>query len=239
MLLVAALLAGCASASAGDGGSAGPQSADRSVADFGPHGPGPEDRPDPALAGEPVPTLPPGDPGRVDAGGADESADHDHDDHGADRPVPSSALLDAETVSAVVGGSWAAAGVDTDAETCLVGALRAAPAVRSAVLASGDGRLAQAVGRYAAADAARAAVDATVERLAGCGFAPVGDPRIGERSQELTATGGTYARAVVVAAEGAVTVLAAGGSAAAEQAWPALADLSVGTLCAAGVHGCH
>jgi hypothetical protein len=43
----------------------------------------------------------------------------------------------------------------------------------------------------------------------------------------------------VIAAEGATVTLTGSGSAAAAGTWESLADLAMGGLCAAGVHGCH
>jgi hypothetical protein len=44
---------------------------------------------------------------------------------------------------------------------------------------------------------------------------------------------------MVLAVEGATVVLVGTGAPAAPAAWAALADLSLGTACSAGVHGCH
>jgi hypothetical protein len=83
-------------------------------------------------------------------------------------------------------------------------------------------------------------VAAEATRLAGCGFAADGDPRLGEASAQLTKDTGTGRQlALVLAAEGATVVLVGSGSAADQAVWPSLADVALGTACAAGVHGCH
>ncbi len=43
----------------------------------------------------------------------------------------------------------------------------------------------------------------------------------------------------MIAAEGVTMVLTGAGSAAAEGVWESLSDVAMGTLCAAGAHGCH
>lgn len=241
------LVGGCAAATADQG----PGSEPVASADFGPDGPGPSDTPDPALSGQPVPTLPPGDPG---TGTADETEDghdgedghHEDDEHGTVTDVPLAALLDAGTVGALAGGTWA-----TDAkgaEACLTGAPDGAAASRSAVLVSDDGRLVQSVSTWPgprAAGKAKVAVGALAAELVACGFTEAGDPRLGDASTALERTSGTDGaagtteRAVVIAAEGATMVLTGAGTAGAEGVWESLSDVAMGTLCAAGAHGCH
>ena len=227
------------------------QPAGATGADFGPDGPGPSDSPDPALTGQPVPTLPPGDPG-TDAPGTDDpdadddGADHDSEDsHGTggedgDQPdagrlseVPAAALLDPQTVGAVAGGSWSAAGPAGD-EACLAAAHGGAP-TRSVMLAADDfgGRLVHAVATWPTARAARAAVVGVGSSLEACGFSAAGDPRLGEASAAFDRTvDGTRQHAVVIAVEGATFVLAGSGSAAAPGAWESLADVAMGSACA-------
>lgn len=241
---LALLLGGCSAATADQGAPVASES--RSAgADF-PEGPGPQDRPDPALAGEPVPTLPPGDPGtgtEADAGDdrADGEAEQRHggdDGHRRVTAVPDSALVDPETVAALAGGTWT---VDPDGgEPCATTAPASATASRTVTLTSGPGRLVQTVSAHGSAGAARDAVAELTEQLAGCGFAPDGDPRLGEASAQLTrevAAGRELA--TVLAVEGASVVLVGSGAAAEQAAWPALADVALGTACAAGEHGCH
>jgi hypothetical protein len=238
---LALLLGGCSAATADQGASTTAASSTPG-ADF-PEGPGPEDRPDPALAGEPVPTLPPGDPGtgtspdaRTGDGGHEEDGGHGEDDgdgHESHRvtSVPEAALVDAATVAALAGGDWS---VDPD------GGSAGAAASRTVTLTAPDGVLAQTVSAFRSPLAAREAVAAEATRLAGCGFAADGDPRLGEASAQLTKDTGTGRQlALVLAAEGATVVLVGSGSAADQAVWPSLADVALGTACAAGVHGCH
>ncbi|HET9944557.1 MAG TPA: hypothetical protein VFR56_02820 [Actinomycetes bacterium] len=234
------------------------QTAGATGADFGPDGPGPSDSPDPALTGQPVPTLPPGDPGTdapgtddPDAGdaGTDEDSDHSDESGGTDgdqpdagrlTEVPAAALLDVQTVGAVAGGSWSPADPSGD-DACPAADHGGAP-TRSAVLAADDasGRLVQSVGTWPTSKAARVAVVGLGSALEACGFTPAGDPRLGEASAAFDRTvDGTQQHAVVIAVEGATLVLAGSGSAAAPGAWESLADIAMGSACAAGVHGCH
>jgi hypothetical protein len=237
------------------------QPASASGADFGPDGPGPSDSPDPALTGQPVPTLPPGDPGTGEPGtddpdsddtrpddGSDDSdgsggADGDQPDAGRLTEVPAAALLDVQTVGAVAGGSWSPADPAGD-DTCLAADQGGAPS-RSVVLAADDagGRLVQSVATWPTAKAARAAVvgvGSLGSVLEACGFTATGDPRLGEASASFDRTvDGAQQHAVVIAVEGATLVLAGGGSAAAPGVWESLADVAMGSACAAGVHGCH
>jgi hypothetical protein len=229
-------------------------------ADFGPDGPGPSDSPDPALTGQAVPTLPPGDPGTDEPGtddpdagnagdGTDDDADGSEGSGGADgdqpdagrlTEVPASALLDVQTVGAVAGGSWSAADPAGD-DTCLAADQGGAP-TRSGVLAADDasGRLVQSVATWPTARAARDAVVGVGAALESCGFTAAGDPRLGEASAAFDRTvDGAQQHAVVIAVEGATLVLAGSGSAAAPGAWESLADVAMGSACAAGVHGCH
>jgi len=134
LALGAGLLAsGCAAATADQGSGPDPVRS----ADFGPDGPGPSDTPDPALSGQPVPTLPPGDPGTGsadEAGGEDGPAEEEHHDeegeHGTLTDVPARALLDAGTVGALAGGTWTPD--EQAAEACLTATPNGAAASRSA-----------------------------------------------------------------------------------------------------------
>jgi len=159
--------------------------------------------------------------------------------------VPASALLDAQTVGAVAGGSWAPAQGDgaTAVDACLTDTPAGAAAGRSSVLAADDasGRLVQQVATWRSVRAANAGVDTVAAALTGCGFTGTGDPRLGDASAQLERTldGGFVERVVVIAAEGATVTLTGSGPAAAAGTWESLADLAMGGLCAAGVHGCH
>lgn len=224
--------------------------------DFGPDGPGPSDSPDPALSGQPVPTLPPGDPGTDEPGSDDpDTDDHGDDESDEDEPggadgdqpdagrlteVPASALLDVQTVGAVAGGSWSPAEPTGD-DACVAADQGGAP-TRPVVLTADDagGRLVQSVATWPSSRAARAAVVGVGSALESCGFAAAGDPRLGEASAAFDRTvDGAQQHAVVIAVEGATLVLAGSGTAAAPGVWESLADIAMGSACAAGVHGCH
>lgn len=202
-----------------------------------PEGPGPSDRPDPALSGQPTPSRPPGDPGGP--GGPDRGTDGDHPggdpsgEGGTD--VPAGALVDAGTLAALAGGTWSPAPVPAD---CTAATPTGALAARSGTLAAADGALTETVAGYADPEAANAAVPDTGKRLAACGFTVTGDPRLGEASVEL-AGADSGDRAIVVASDGALLVLVASGSAAAPRAWESLVDVALGTACAGAPHGCH
>jgi hypothetical protein len=247
------LLVGGISAAVADQGSPSPStsSAAKQSPDFGEDGPGPSDTPDPALSDQPVPTLPPGDPGDGSQDTAtpgpkhgDDEPDPDAPDNGRLATVPAAVLLDAQTVGAVAGGTWAAGGDAAAAvEACLTDTPAGAAAGRSSVLVTDDasGRLVQQVATWRSVRAARAGVETVAAALAACGFTGTGDPRLGDASAQLerAVDGGAVERVVVIAAEGATVTLTGSGPAAADGTWESLADLAMGGLCTAGVHGCH
>lgn len=204
---------------------------------FGSDGPGASDTPDPALSGQPLPTLPPGDPG---TGSADPGhTEPDDGRHGSAPTVPSEALLDAASVGAVAGGDWTVSAAPRG--WCAGPRMSGTTAVRAQQLRSPDGRLVQSVSAYRDARAAVRAVSVTTDRLVGCGLTRDRDPRLGESSELLTGSSadGTQQVVVVLAAEGVGLVLVASGSAAGRGAWDSLADLALGSSCAAAGHGCH
>lgn len=242
-------LTGCTSAAARDGDDAA--RSDRSAAAT-PEGPGLSDRPDPALAGEPVPTLPPGDPG---VGGDDEPGaggrDDEHGDHDGERAeiteVPSGALVDTETVGALAGGAWSPS---PDPRDCTSAAPARAVVSRTAAMSGTDGWLVQVVAAYESVRASNAAVGEAAAALERCGFRETGDPRLGTASVEVARPAGDGTspgapagrgeeRAMVLAAEGVTVILVAAGSPAAPGVWESLADVALGTSCAAAAHGCH
>jgi hypothetical protein len=218
--------------------------ASSSSPDFGADGPGPSDKPDPALSGEPVPTLPPGDPG-TDSPDPDETdtadpeeSDEPHDDDVVTE-IPESALVDAQTVGDLAGGTWT---LDpADGEACATGAAAGSTASRTVSYAGADGHLVQTVSAHESRAAAKAGVAASRDRLAACGFTPAGDPRLGDASAQLTRTtaDGAEEVAVVIAADGVSVLLVTSGSAAAPGVWEALADVAMGTSCAAAHDACH
>jgi len=204
---------------------------------FGPDGPDASDTPDPALSGEPLPTLPPGDPGTGSPGPGDSA-----ETHAPGAPVPAAAMLDTETVAAVAGGDWKVGSASH--RWCDAPRTPGSRTARVQVLESVDGRLVQSVGSYAGTGADRAAVqavDAATERLQACGFTHDQDPRLGAASELLTRTApdGTDQVVLVLAAEGVGVVLMASGTPAGRGTWESLADLALGSSCAAATHGCH
>ena len=250
------LLVGGISAAVADQGSPGTSSSAKESPDFGEDGPGPSDTPDPALSDKPVPTRPPGDPGNGSDGsdssepgttpepGHSDEPDPDAPDKGRLATVPASVMLDTQTVGAVAGVAWApATGDAATVEACLTDTPVGAAAGRATVLAADDasGRLVQQVATWRSVRAASGGVGTVADALVGCGFTATGDPRLGDASAQLerAGDGGAVERVVVIAAEGATVTLTGSGSAAVDGTWESLADLAMGGLCAAGVHGCH
>ena len=207
-------------------------SAAASDAPFGPEGPDSSDTPDPALSGKPLPTVPPGDPGATDDGGRQGNRP------GQPGAVPAEALLDAGTVGSVAGGTWTASRPRGDwcADPRPVGSV----ASRSVLLAAASSRLLQSVSAHPDRAAAVRSVAATASRLAACGFTGDRDPRLGDASAQLVrSTPDGDQVALVVAADGVGVVLLASGAAAAQGTWESLADLALGSSCAAASDGCH
>lgn len=244
MVALGLFAAGCASARAQQGPEVRADTTAATAASgsaVGPDGPGPSDSPDPALAGHPTPTLPPGDPGIEDLPPDGDDPDGDPPratgEHGDETPagVAAGALLDAGTVASAAGGTWSATATPAG---CTSAAPVGSAAARSLALAAAGGDLTQTVATYPDAQSAAAAVTGTGDRLAACGFTVTGDPRLGEASVELSRLE-TGERAMVLAADGALAMLVASGSPAAPGTWESLADLALGTSCAAAPHGCH
>jgi hypothetical protein len=218
---------------AADPSSDEPQPA-QSEGPLGAEGPEASDSPDPALSGQTLPTVPPGDPGDdTSAPVASET------EKPGPRTVPANALLDAPTVGAVAGGTWTASAAPPG--WCATPRTPGSAASRAQLLTAAEGRLVQSVSAYADSEVAVRAVATATDRLVGCGFTRDRDPRLGQASELLTGTGadGAEQTVVVLASEGVGVVLVATGSAAATGSWDALADLALGSSCAAAEHGCH
>ena len=201
------------------------------------HGSPPEDSADPTLSGSPTPPVSSDDPEPTETAERDEDAAGDGDRSEA-REVPANAMLDADTVGAVAGGSWSeAAGVLGCGEDPVPGALGS----RALGLTASTGSLVEVVGTYADKASAKAAVSAAAEAIEPCGYAEAGDPRIGDASVEMEGTGATGPdrKAVLIAAQSVLVVLVADGSAARPGTWESLVDLALGTSCAAAAHACH
>lgn len=193
------------------------------------------------LAGDP---LPEGDPGTSAPEAPEPSAGADpHDEHAehARTHVPVEAMLDATTLAAVAGGSWAVQPVQAgDAEPC--GAMPAgAGSARTTRLADDAGRVVvQTVLSYDhGADGE--AVRALGAGLARCDWQPQEPPVLGEQAVQATrGQGDRSAVLLALSAEGVVVVLTGHGGAADDAAvWQSVADVALGTACPAAPAGCH
>jgi hypothetical protein len=199
----------------------------------------------------PKATLPAGDPG-PDAPGTDDpngdlgnSGDQgDQPKHAAKTHVPRTAVLDAETVAAVAGGSWTSG--PAPADSCATPRPAKLVATRSAQLTSSpDGatanQIVETVATHRGVTAAVAAVRALEQRLLGCHATSAPDPRIGDASVQLTlaAADGTTTVVTAAAVEGVTFVLSGSGPVTGEDTWSALTDIALGSTCVAAVDGCH
>jgi hypothetical protein len=238
LVAAVALLSGCGGpgAASGPGGSStgsGRPAAWSSTPPATPHSKAP--RPREPRASATRPSLPPGDPGLTapsvpDPGTAAATPEQER----ARRTVPGSALLDAETVSMALGGTWQrhAGGADE--------CVRPEGALGERTMSFGGtdaGVVVETVATYRDAAAADRAVNALAEAGAGCGWEARPDPRLGSAS--VAAEDG--ARALVgVSAEGVVVLLVASGEVTKDAArWGSLVDLALGTSCPAAPDGCH
>lgn len=185
----------------------------------------------------PSPSLPPGDPGldapaAPDPGGGAEASTHDHGE--ARRTVPVGALLTAGTVRMLLGGSWVRH--EADGDECL-GAEGAVGARTLAYAGPDGGVVTETVATYEDAEAADAAIAALGRSAEACGWVNGTDPRLGSAS--FAAEAG--ARSMIgVSAEGVMVVLVGEGDFTQDTArWGSVADLALGTSCAAAADGCH
>jgi hypothetical protein len=219
---------------------------------------GADDAPDGTATGDDdsaSPTAPPGDPG-ADAPGTDDpngdlgdGSDDDGDDDQAKATVPAAALLDAETVGSVAGGTWTL----QDAESTKGGTRCVAPqpsgavASRTSVLTSpADGsdpasRLVETVSTHRGRAAAVTAANALATRLARCPGAQSTDQRVGDASVQvqLSDAAGVTRLVTVVAVEGVTIVLSGSGRVTPTDVWAALTDIALGSTCEAATDGCH
>jgi hypothetical protein len=196
-----------------------------------------------SAAGESVPVdhepsvLPPGDPG-LDAPPAPDPGvpeDDRDDEEPALTEVPDPAMLDTQTVSAVLGGSWRQSGGQPLG--CLAG--DDAVAKRSATYRSQDAQVLQTVATHESLAEADHAVARLGRRLADCGWVGLADPRLGSASTAAEGADGSRT-AVVFAAEGVtVTLIGSKGATQSRARWSSLVDLALGNSCAAAAHGCH
>lgn len=212
------------------------------------------DQPDDPAAGSASPdtsagsTLPPGDPG-PDAPGTDDpngdlgNAGGHSDQNAARTSVPPTAVLDTETVVAVVGGGWAAS--SAPANSCTAPRPTKAVATRSSQLTglntAAGSRLVETVSTHRGVAAAVAAVHALERRLTRCHATSAADPRLGDASVQVTLTAPDGAVTIVTAAavEGVTFVLSGTGPVTAAKHWSALTDIALGSTCVAATDGCH
>ena len=225
--VLAGILAGCGTADGRSAGAASPA--------------GPTSSAKPGGSGAPQPSLPPGDPG-LDASGVpspDMSAPDGHGDghgHGHDEPrrvVPGRAMVGADLVAGMLGGTWSA-------EPAVAARCTAPPRAagrRTVSYRSAAGEVAQTVSTHQTVAVADAAVASLADRLAGCGWRVGPDPRIGTAS--LSASDGVH-RVTVVSADGVSVALVGSGRAVRDEiAWSSLVDVAMGTSCATAADGCH
>jgi hypothetical protein len=247
-------LAGCTGAATGDvggalhdAGSTTPTA--RAGAGTGADPTGDPTADSPAPVGSTGSALPPGDPG-PDATGTDDpngdlgnEGDGNSDNKAAKTSVPATAVLDAETVGAVAGGSWTASAAPAD--SCTVPRPTRAVATRSSQLSGQDSaagsRVVETVSTHRGVPAAVAAVHALERRLTQCHATSAHDPRIGDASVQatLTAPDGTVTIVTAAAVEGVTFVLSGSGPVTATSHWSALTDIALGSTCVAAVDGCH
>lgn len=200
----------------------------------------------------PSPTLPPGDPGTDEPGTDDPNGDlgnetpssHPND---ARTTVAKTAVLDAETVGSVAGGTWTVDAAPVD--SCAAPRPVKLVATRSTQLSgtgageggATDSRIIETVSTHHGRKAAVAAVRALERRLTGCQATSAPDPRIGDASVELTLTNtdGTVTVVTAAAVEGVTFVLSGSGPVTGADKWSALTDIALGSTCVAAIDGCH
>lgn len=178
--------------------------------------------------------LPPGDPGEAAPEVPEPTGEpEEHEDRPALAEVPPQAVLDPQTLDAVLGGSWTAAPASPEGPC---GPLPSDAAARSVRLTDGTRVLVQTVLSYTHGDDATA-VPALARSFAPCGWQAGEGPPLGEHSAQAEGPDG---RALVLSAEGAVVVLVGtGGMADDAAAWESVADLALGSACPAAPGGCH
>jgi len=185
-----------------------------------------------------LPTVPPGDPGDVSSAPEDTS-DVEEPEPAPRTSIPVAALLDTETVAAVVGGSWRA--VHAASDSCDVPRPAKPIATRTAALSASSGQLVETVASHASGQGAAAAVDGLAHRAVDCGWTQEAEPPLGEDSAALSrTTPDGLQRLVVVASEGVtVTLHGRGQIVDSSEDWAALLDVAIGTACLAAPDGCH
>lgn len=184
-----------------------------------------------------TPTLPPGDPG-TDSAAPPRADDPEHPPR---TDVPADALLDAQTLSAVLGAPWRPSTAAPPEDSCATPRPRGAVATRAAEHRSTSGRLVQAVAVHPSEEGAEDAVTTLTERLTRCGWTVEEAPRIGEAAAQLgRRTSSGTERVVAVAVEGvSVTLVASGPTFDTAETLAAVVDVAVSSSCPAAADGCH
>jgi hypothetical protein len=185
----------------------------------------------------PATALPPGDPG-LDApsvpnpGRPKPGEAHDET---ARTVVPVEAMFDQQTVSGVLGGTWAQSASEPLA--CLADSDRVAQ--RSVAFDAADGHLLQTVATHEGHEAADRAVREQLAALQDCGWTSERAPRMGTASAAASNPDGGES-AVVLSADGVTVTLVGSGSATEHhRRWASLLDLALGSSCAAAADVCH
>ena len=228
---------------AGDPSSSGHRPAPAALTSSPAPTPPEDDEPEPAPvpvtpdAGSPLPTLPPGDPGVGPS--VPEDTVGVQEPHGQPlTDVPPGALLDPETVGAVLGGSWSRGAPPVD--SCAAPRPRRAVGSRTGALTATGGTVVETVATHHEGEDEQAVAD-LAGRLRSCGWKQEAEPPLGGDSAELSrSTPAGPERVVVVTAEGvSVTLVGRGSVAQNADDWAALVDVAVGTSCVAAPDGCH
>ena len=162
---------------------------------------------------------------------------------GAKTSVPTTAVLDTQTVTEVAGGAWTASAAPAD--SCTVPRPTRAVATRSSqlagVAAATGSHLVETVSTHRGVSAAVAAVHALERRLTTChadvGVRPAHRRRVG--AGKADAADGTVTVVTAAAVDGVTFVLSGWGPVTAPRHWSALTDIALGSTCVASIEGCH
>lgn len=198
----------------------------------------PDDTPLMAATETGTPTLPPGDPGLGSTAPPRAEDDEEHE-HPPRTDVPAVAMLDAATLSAVLGETWKP--VEAPPDSCSTPKPAGSLVTRTSALASTRGRLIETVAVHADHEAAEQVPATMTRRLKACGWTFEEAPLIGEAAAQLRRrTSAGVERIVVVGVEGvSVTLVATGPSLAPADRLAAVVDIASSTSCGAAADGCH
>jgi hypothetical protein len=181
-------------------------------------------------------TVPPGDPGSAPSVVENTSVGSVP---AGKTSVPANALLDAQTMEAVVPGRWSIA--TAPADSCTSPRPSGAAASRTGSLTSGKTRMIETVAIHADQAAASRSIDALSTRLLGCGWKALPETPMGEDSAGFSRSGSSgLEKLVIVAAEGVSTTLQGNGTLSGnDDTWASVLDIAIGTSCPAAPDGCH